>query len=609
MIVEVIGSECTVAPAMAKVAPGAADKIREAMPGPFAFVARLLALLAPAVPLATTAGFEIGRGWRPTSDDAAIAWRAYDVFSSHAPLLGAYNDATVSAAHPIFDLGPLQYYLLAVPDRIDPVHGILWGSVLLAAMFAGLSVEAAWRAGGLFAGVAVSAGYVVLAATQTGVVLNLPWNPNFGVYAFSATLVLAAVTASGRTGWWPLAVFTGCVALECHLIYGAAAGAGVVVSIFLGLLARRRRSHASVADASAAEPAPPAQPAGATGGAGRAAGAGAAVWRPSLVSLAAGVVVGVLSLLPTAIEQLADHPGNVTALLRNLAHQGQSRGISSGLQAIGRAAGIWPAWTHPVPPIGTLAPDERFMSALLIGSSATGLVLIIVSLVIGVVALLTRRTGLGGLACIASISGLALAWTMGSIATSQTAILTYGDVALWPVGMVLDAAIVWGIVELCRGLAKARSTDGVARVARGAGVMAVAGLAAAGAWSVTSLVPDLPHSDAIIGGWEVARAVGPIATTIERSGAHGPLVVEPADHLLPNGLPTWALTEAVGYELKVSGVDARVLPPMGPHLGSDASPPSRATVYELIDLGHGRWKVREVARTFPMSILAWVSER
>ncbi len=605
MIVEVISGECTVAPAMAKVAPGAADTIRETMPGPFALVARLLALLAPAVPLATTAALEIRRGWRPTSDDAAIAWRTYDVFSSHAPLLGAYNDATVSAAHPIFDVGPLQYYLLAVPDRIDPVHGILWGSVLFAAIFAGLSVEAAWRAGGLFAGVAVSAGYVVLAATQTGVVLNLPWNPNFGVYAFSATLVLAAVTACGRMAWWPLAVFTGCLALECHLIYGAAAGAAIVVSICLGLLARWRS----------------------TGGGG--------VWRPFLVSFAAGAAVGVLSLLPTAIEQLADHPGNVTALLGNLSHQGQSRGLSSGLQAIGRAAGIWPAWTHPVPPIGTLARDERFMSALLIGSSATGLILIIVSFAIGVATLATRRTGLGGLACIAAVSGLALAWTMGSIATSQSAILTYGDVALWPVGMVLDASIVWAAAELCRGLAtmvagrrvneslsggEATSqgpahADGSGRSSwrrrpaplwLGAGVVAVGGLAAAGVWSVTSLVPDLPHTDAIIGGWEVARAVGPISATIERFGARGPVVVEPADHLLPNGLPTWALTEAVGYELKISGFDARLLPPMGPQLGSDATPPNRAAVYELIDLGHGRWKVRQIAHTYPMTILAWV---
>ncbi|MGO9196724.1 MAG: hypothetical protein ACLQK4_06320 [Acidimicrobiales bacterium] len=562
---------------MAKVAKSAAHTIREAVPGPFALVVHVVALLAPVVPLATTVALQIRRGWRPTSDDAAIAWRSFDVFSSHAPLLGAFNDASVASAHPVFDLGPLQYYLLAVPDRIDPVHGILWGAALVAALFAALSVEAAWRAGGLLGGMVVSAGYVVLTATQTVVVLNLPWNPNFGLYAFSAAMVLSAVAASGRTEWWPVAVFAGCVAVECHLIFGAPAAAAVAVSVVLGLLARRRENHSL---------------------------------RPWVISLVTGAATGLLCLLAPLVEQLADHPGNLTVLFRNLSHQGPSLGLPTGLRALWRSAGVWPAWTHPVPSIGTGARYERFMSALFAGSTASGVVLLAVAFAIGAVALATRRSGLAGLAFVAAVSGAGLAWTIGAVAASQSAILTYADVALWPVGMALDLTIAWGVVELGRALARTwrREPSGEGHpigllplLSVGA---ALVGLLAAGAWSLTSLVPELPHSDAVIGGWEVARAVGPIAAVIEhrQSHRHGPVIVEPSVHLLPSGLPTWALAEGVAYELKISGVDARLLVPMAPELGADAAAPRHATVYVVRPVRRGHWEVHTIAHPRPMVV-------
>ncbi|MHB8457264.1 MAG: hypothetical protein ACYDBS_06190 [Acidimicrobiales bacterium] len=565
---------------MAREVPEAAETNRGRVPRATGIGARLATLFAPGVPLAITAAIEIAKGWRPTSDDAAIAWRSYDVFTAHAPLLGAFNDAS-SAAHPVFDLGPLEYYLFAVPDRIDPVHGILWGSALLCAVLAGLAIEAAWRAGGQIAGTAVAAGFLVMTATQTGVVLNLPWNPNFGLFAFATTISLSVVVASGRTSWWPLAVFSGSLAADCHLIYAASAVAAVVVSSVLGLLARRRTGPSM---------------------------------RSAASSMACGLAVGILGSLPPLLQQIGGRQGNLSLLFDRLSHPGPRWGISHGLQAIGRSAGIWPAWTRPVPPVGSYVLDTRFLSELMLGRTGAGVVVISAAGAIGIVALATRRSGLGALGLIAAASAVCLAWTIGAISVSQMAVLTYVDGALWPLGLALDAAIGWGTVELAMSALRARRRRAAHGKARFAGLSPtvpalcmLSGLIAAGTWSITSLVPATSRSNAVIGGWAVVRAVAPLSGEIERQATRGPAILEPSVHLLPDGLDTWALTEGVAYQLKVSGMSISVLGPTGTQLGSDATAPRRAQVFLIGPSGRGGWQARKIAHRIRVLVFAWVS--
>ena len=59
---------------------------------------------------------ELARGWRPFSDDAAIASRAYESLSVHPPLIGIISSAYIGTGHLLLDPGPLLFYVLAVPS-------------------------------------------------------------------------------------------------------------------------------------------------------------------------------------------------------------------------------------------------------------------------------------------------------------------------------------------------------------------------------------------------------------------------------------------------------------------------------------------------------------
>src|SRR5438874_711064 len=56
--------------------------------------------------------------WMPLGDQGIIATRAYDVLSTHAPLLGQYSEASTVTGQPTYSPGPLLYWLLALPARI-----------------------------------------------------------------------------------------------------------------------------------------------------------------------------------------------------------------------------------------------------------------------------------------------------------------------------------------------------------------------------------------------------------------------------------------------------------------------------------------------------------
>ncbi|HLI44149.1 MAG TPA: hypothetical protein VKU92_06735 [Acidimicrobiales bacterium] len=571
--------------------------------------------MSPAVPPVAVAASELARGWRPTSDDAALAWRTFDVLSGHAPLLGAFNEATVAGSRPVFDLGPLEYYLLAVPVRLDPVHGLLWGAALCVALLVGLSVEAAWRAGGPGAGWLVSAGWLAVAATQTRALLNLPWNPNLGLYAFGATLVLSIAVAAGRTGWWPLAVVTGSLAAQCHLVYAASSLAAVAGGLALALLPRRSAARpAAVMGPPHDPPAPPRRHLGR--------------------HVALGLVAGGLTLLAPAVQELTAHPGNLTLLLRDLSRHGRRLGAGVGWAGLAKASLLPPAWARPAPPIHGQDWYLRFLKALFSGSAGPGIAITLAAFVLGVAALAAGHRLAGGTGIIAALAGGALVATIAGIASSQAAVLTYVDVALWPAGMALDAGVVsCAAVLVMEATARSRRRHPAARArgrhrrvawSRVGALPALGGTAALGAllaWPLATGLPATASGTAVIGGWAAARAAGPLAAELRRatspgrchSAARGAepagagIDVEPGDGLLPGGLDTWSLVEAVAYQLKVDGCGgARLLPPMATELGADAegsrSAPAWMILPERTRGGKEAWRAVFVARSRPYTL-------
>lgn len=367
---------------------------------------RVVSHLVAEVPVLLVAALQIAHGWLPTSDDAVIAWRTWDVFGGHVPLDGQFTQITAANGHAAFDLGPLQYFLVAVPERLDPGHGVLWGSALVIAGLLAVSIEAAWRRQAAV-GVAVALAGALLTATLVESTVNLAWNPSVGVYALFATLVTAAVCATGRLGWLAVSVFAASLAAQCHMSFVAPAALALATGCVLGLVVAARSG-------------------GDRGRLGR--------------SLAAAAVVGVACWVAPAVQELTGRPGNWSVLATSLGRHGAAVGWSEGLGSIAAATHLLPSWATRPPPIGTEQGLRGFHAAVLGGSVAWGVAALVLAGLIAVVAQVRGRRGLAGLGAVASLAGLAAAWTVASVPVSQELYLDYYlYFVLWPVGMALVA--------------------------------------------------------------------------------------------------------------------------------------------------------------------------
>ena len=78
----------------------------------------LITGLIAALPVLFSVGRALRADWTPVFDDAIMAVRSFDVFSRHAPLVGQYSDASLPGERPVFNLGPMVFWLLALPVRL-----------------------------------------------------------------------------------------------------------------------------------------------------------------------------------------------------------------------------------------------------------------------------------------------------------------------------------------------------------------------------------------------------------------------------------------------------------------------------------------------------------
>jgi hypothetical protein len=190
--------------------------------------ARIVAVVAGLL-LLVPVGASVARarsvGYVPSGDDALIVLRAYDVFSSDAPLVGQPSTADayapgVAARHP----GPIEFYALSVPVRL---FGPAWGTLLTSAVVAAASVMiAAWVALRR-AGPAVGLGAVVTLAfvmwSSGTAVLSDPISSNHGGYPLIAGSALAWALWCDDRRLWPLAAAVWSYTIQQHLaIFGAA---------------------------------------------------------------------------------------------------------------------------------------------------------------------------------------------------------------------------------------------------------------------------------------------------------------------------------------------------------------------------------------------------
>ena len=310
----------------------------------------------------------VAGGWRPVSDNAAIALRSWDVLSAHAPLVGQ----ATRLASDVYDPGPLQYWLLTLPVHVDPLHGVLWGAALWCMVAASLTIEAAWAAAGGLGGLLATA-TVLGALAWIPAITQVPcWNPWFGLMFLLAAFAAGVATWSGHRWWWPVVVIAGSIAAQAHLMFTITAVAVVVLCLAAGLVethqAKERYTWAIV-----------------------------------------GFVAALACWSATFIQQFTSPAGNLTALASGRGAPGHQAGPAFGLKAL--AASVQPPtfWWRPLTSLVKLSViDERTVRA-----GAGVLALAVVVLAVAVYPLRSRRAI--GLAALSLTASATVAYTYGRI--------------------------------------------------------------------------------------------------------------------------------------------------------------------------------------------------
>jgi hypothetical protein len=426
---------------------------------------------------------QMAHGWRAIGDNAYVSLRAYQVFSLHPPLVGTWSSASSPVSHTFYCLGPLWFWLLAIPVRLDPLQGALWGSAIWCAAALSLAAEAAWRTKGWQACAAVGFVVVDLLWLAPQLFSDPPWNAFFGLFLLVATIVLAWVVGTGALRWWPVLVLVGSADVQSHMFYVISAG---VLILGAPLLAWARQG------------------------------------RPERFRwLRIGLAVGVVLWLPPLIQEVTGHPGNISQLLR-WGHHGKSVGTAFGLRTLSHAATLPPVWLRHYP-ANYFADFVAFIVPH--GSVVGGLLVIFGLVVIGVAAWITSHRDLATLAAIALVCALGLVASVAVLPQSSLKSLSYLAFSVWVVGLLLWAIALWAVVILIRRLLRAH--DGAPRpipagVRRGTMVAVVLVIIGVGALGLR----HTPVSPFAAGDRGAGTQVGNIAMAIERVVPPGPVAFE-----------------------------------------------------------------------------------
>lgn len=344
---------------------------------------------------------EMARGWRPSGDDATIAYRSYQVFSAHSPLVGMFSTTTYGSGHTIYDPGPLLFWLLSLPTRVDPAHGALWGAALWCALVLSVGVEALWSVGQRTSAVVVALVVVDLAWLVPEIFLDPVWNPNLGFLFGLGSVVLAVAVVRGGLRWWPVLVFTASVSVQSEFFYAGLCALAVVASAGAGLWRRR---------------------AGRRG------------------ALAAGVVVGAACWAPSLVQQFAATHGNLGLILG--ANRTAPLGLGFSLRAVAYACSpLWQAHYKEL-----IAQPGGLTGA----NPVLGVAVLVAGALVAAWALRSGRRGLATIAAGAEAGTLAMVVTVavvpGHLYLNVVRYLLYW---LWPLSACIWVGI--GAAAICVG--------------------------------------------------------------------------------------------------------------------------------------------------------------
>jgi hypothetical protein len=452
----------------------------------------------------------LSKGWVATGDDAAIAIRSYQTFSFHPPLVGLASTASGGHGSTIYDPGPLLFWLLAIPVRIDPTYGPLWGAALWSGAALSTAVEAIWRT-------RVWIGCAVIGLVALDYLLfvpqsfeNLIWNAYFPIPFFVAAIALAWIVGSGSYSWWPVLVVAGSVAAQCQLIYLLPAIALVVMSPLIGLAMQKDLAPAK---------------------------------RPLVV----GAFVGLLCWIVPLIQNFGSN-GNLSALVRS--GQGQPRlGPAIGLRVVALIAS-----PRPLPFTSLPKNSLAIFDFVHHGSVTVGLVIILLlalSLLVSKGSVHFRLTALISIALVSVVMTLT---SFAIIPKRNVLSLSYVLGMVWAVSALVWAALLWSLAVACIEFLRKRRTavPGPARLQLVAGIGSVVLLgvgALVGILSLRSFVPSVSNVGLDAHG---IHSVTVAAEHIEQRTPRGPVALTataPAD----DSFAALDIVEGVAWRLEADG--------------------------------------------------------
>ena len=441
----------------------------------------LLAGLAAAVPVLVAGGRAVADGWLPVADQGRIASSAYEVFTSHTPLVGPYSLASLVIGRTVHDLGPLLYWLVALPARFGGPAAITLTMTAFNAVAIVGSVWLARRRGGTALMLLAAIAIALMCRSFGSEALHGIFNPAAALFGLLLLCFVCWSLACGDRWMLPLAALLASFVVQCHLGYVAPA-LGLLAIGVIGLFVSRH------------------QPADVRGeGAQRVRAGGGTLWRPALATF----VVAVVCWTPPVVDQITHSPGNLGVVVSATGARGRTEGAAVGWRVLARAVGIPPRWLRAperaaVDPRGNqLGPfsggdygDTRLrdvwrpLSAL--GTVTALLVLGALAFAI-LAALRLRRRDVVAAAAIGAV--LCASFAVLASATPARSVDSLGYTLWWGslVGMWTWLVVAWSYASLARSWTSRRGalpSPGSARliryVRRGSLAAATAALLAAG---------------------------------------------------------------------------------------------------------------------------------
>lgn len=272
--------------------------------------------LAAATPVIVSTVNATKAGWIPGDDKAIIAVRAHDVLTSHTPLVGQYTLAGKVTGHVTHSLGPMLFWLLALPANFGSTASLIgtMGAVNTLAIIG--AVALARRRGGLVLMFAAALAIALMCQSLAAETFHDVWNPSAGLFPFTLLIFLCWSLACGEYRLLPLTVLVASFVVQAHLMY-LPPTIGLLAVGFGGLaLARLGRAR----DRKSGRP----------------------ILRWGLAALA----VAAVCWSAPVVGQLTEHPGNISLVVETATAHKATLGASAGWHAVVRAVGIRPWWLY-----------------------------------------------------------------------------------------------------------------------------------------------------------------------------------------------------------------------------------------------------------------------